>query len=404
MMQKQNQFTFTIVIHPPFVDQEKQEEQFYPSIGYNFATGNVEPGWAFISKDQPPCVPYFSSYVQKQNGAEFLITGGAYNENNHIQSSAFCFRIQLHDHMEGHRIKYELWRQGLTREDEDGNEIEAEKVSVIPQMNDARHNHKVFELLKPGTTNQYLYLVVGGQFIIQDEWGFLNSCEIYDEKGPVNQNGEQQWEIVEPMIQARAGFSGFVLNNKVYVYGGFTFENEETKILHSNKVECFDITTRKWKDFKYRQGLNITNHLGSSCMPISEKHILIFGGSNGEKVTDNIAIMDVEKGSIENLKSKTKLSVPRAGSQIFYLQEFKLADSAQKRDLIVVLGGNQEELSFDYFAIKNKNAFEIEYVGKNEFNNAFTGAVTGTYAFGGINDIRAWVKTMQYMPVVTLIQ
>ncbi|CAD8102079.1 unnamed protein product [Paramecium primaurelia] len=404
MKQEQNHFTFTPVIHPPFIDLEKQEEQFYPSIGYNFATGDVKPGWAFISKDQPPCVPYFSSYIKKQNGAEFLITGGAYQENKQIFSSTFCFRIQVHDHMEGHRIKYELWRQGLIREDEEGNEIEGEKVPVIPQMNFARHNHKVFELLKPGTTNQYLYMVVGGQLINQEGWGLLNQCEIYDEKGPVNQNGEQQWEVVDSMIQARAGFSGFVMNNKVYVYGGFTIENEETKILHSNKVECFDLMTMKWKDFKYRQGINVTNHLGSCCLPISDKHILVFGGSNGEKVTDKIAIMDIEKKSIENIKSKTKLSVPRAGSQIVVLKQVEVADSAQKRDLIVILGGNQDEVSFDYFTIKDQNAVEIEYVGKNEFNNAFTGAVTGTYAFGGVNDIRAWVKTMQYMPVVTLIQ
>jgi len=51
-------------------------------------------------------------------------------------------------------------------------------------------------------------------------------------------------------------------------------------------------------------------------------------------------------------------------------------------------------VSFDYFAIKDWNTYEIEYVGKNEFNNAFTGAITGTYTFGGVNDIRAWVKTM----------
>lgn len=54
--------------------------------------------------------------------------------------------------------------------------------------------------------------------------------------------------------------------------------------------------------------------MGSCCLPISDKHILVFGGSNGEKVTDKIAIMDIEKKSIENIKSKTKLSVPRAGS------------------------------------------------------------------------------------------
>lgn len=51
-------------------------------------------------------------------------------------------------------------------------------------------------------------------------------------------------------------------------------------------------------------------------------------------------------------------------------------------------------MSFDYFAIKNESLSELEYVGKNEFNNVFTGAVTGTYTFGGLNDIRAWVKTM----------
>ena len=73
----------------------------------------------------------------------------------------------------------------------------------------------------------------------------------------------------------------------------------------------------------------------------------------------------------------------------------------QKKDQLKT--SNQKQVSFDYFAIKDNNISEIEFVGKKEFNNCFTGAVTGTYTFGGINDIRAWVKTMQYMPVVTLI-
>ena len=60
----------------------------------------------------------------------------------------------------------------------------------------------------------------------------------------------------------------------------------------------------------------------------------------------------------------------------------------------MVLGGNYDEVSFDYFVLKDQNVNEIEFLGKNEFNNAFTGAVTGIYTFNGINDIRAWVKSM----------
>ena len=61
---------------------------------------------------------------------------------------------------------------------------------MIPPMNFARHNHKVFELVKPGTKGEYLYLVVGGQFTSPEGWGVLNCCELYDEKSKVNENGE----------------------------------------------------------------------------------------------------------------------------------------------------------------------------------------------------------------------
>jgi hypothetical protein len=58
--------------------------------------------------------------------------------------------------------------------------------------------------------------------------------------------------------------------------------------------------------------------------------------------------------------------------------------------LIVILGGNPKEVSFDYFTIRDSTTFDLEFLGKNEFNNAFTGSVTGTYQYGGMNDVRAW--------------
>jgi hypothetical protein len=58
----------------------------------------------------------------------------------------------------------------------------------------------------------------------------------------------------------------------------------------------------------------LNNNLGASCLPVSEKHVLIFGGANGEKATDKIGVMNVEKFTVENPQSKTKLSAPRAGA------------------------------------------------------------------------------------------
>jgi len=98
--------------------------------------------------------------------------------------------------------------------------------ALIPDMLYPRHNHKLFELKT--ATNELVYLAVGGQYVSNEGYDFLSSCEmLVNEKvavGPMTKL-VQKWVEVAPLKNARAGFSGFVLNGKVYIFGGMSIDN-----------------------------------------------------------------------------------------------------------------------------------------------------------------------------------
>lgn len=117
--------------------------------------------------------------------------------------------------------------------------------------------------------------------------------------------------------------------------------------------------------------------------------------------------MDTDKLSVEPLK-KCNMSVARAGARGVILRDRLVKTivrtagidylnilgeetvTESKKDLIVVLLGGVQDMSFDVFWVKNWETFELELIQKEDLKHQFTGDVTGTFKFFELEDIEAW--------------
>ena len=61
--------------------------------------------------------------------------------------------------------------------------------------------------------NKNVFIAVGGSFVDNQGTGVLRTCEKLVE-------GSKNWVEIAPLLKNRTGFSGFVLNNKIYIFGG----------------------------------------------------------------------------------------------------------------------------------------------------------------------------------------
>ena len=74
------------------------------------------------------------------------------------------------------------------------------------------------------------------------------------------------------MHYPRSGFSGFVYRGKIYVFGGFTVENN---FLVGAQSEVYDPSTNTWTDIKFRWKTGLDAQLlGACCLFVSEHKVI----------------------------------------------------------------------------------------------------------------------------------
>ncbi|KAM3137077.1 hypothetical protein pb186bvf_010805 [Paramecium bursaria] len=358
-------------------------------------------------------LPFYPGIIQmppKQNEIEYLVTGGVLIGENDLQTTGYSFRYQLLNKMEDIRVQVICRKEGPIVE-VDGEEV-AQEVDVVPPMPTPRHNHKLFKLRKPGTENQYLYLAVGGQYISANESYITNQCEILDELYQIDEDSyESRWTSVAQLNIGRAGYSGFELNDNIYVFGGYSLDADGKPVyLNPSQSEVYNYQQNKWTPLKlkWKLGLNAQN-LGSFCFPIDNDNILIFGGSSSQGPTDQINLLKIKQGQVEPIKN-TKLSKPRSGALGLFLQNQKISKVTREQnyerlenefvDLIIILGGAQDEISFDIFIIRRQPQFSIEFMKKEKLNDLFQSDILNTFQFYGHKEEDAWVKAMIASPVL----
>jgi len=111
--------------------------------------------------------------------------------------------------------------------------------------------------------------VIGGMGDVNDMWKTLSTVEMYDPK-------TDKWEIKKSLPEPRDGFSLSVINDKIFVIGGFSGpETVPSVFVYDTKLDNWNTTT----DFP-----NVEN--GSSACATIDNNIYIIGGCNKDYVAN----------------------------------------------------------------------------------------------------------------------
>lgn len=97
----------------------------------------------------------------------------------------------------------------------------------MPELAIARHNHRTFEIKV--NEDEYAYLVVGGIQITKESHVVLSSCELFRRKN--KKLSKLDWTKAPDLSTERAGFCGFTLGQRVYVFGGYKLDETGKSVL-----------------------------------------------------------------------------------------------------------------------------------------------------------------------------
>jgi N-acetylneuraminic acid mutarotase len=115
--------------------------------------------------------------------------------------------------------------------------------------------------------DKYVYSI-GGCF--GENSPCLNTVERYD----VNEN---RWESLPGMKVGRYSCGVAVLNNRIYVIGGFGYSLDKNESIPLNHCEFFDPTNETWHDF---QPLHVAR--GAASVIAAGGRIFCIGGYSGQ--------------------------------------------------------------------------------------------------------------------------
>jgi hypothetical protein len=99
------------------------------------------------------------------------------------------------------------------------------------------------------------------------------------------------------MKSARASFAALALNDYIYVYGGIAgVEGTHNPKLADPLIEQYNILENKWTALMINNAPQIASF---GWTKLSEGRIAIFGGSNGDLLTEDLWIIDFCKKTAE---------------------------------------------------------------------------------------------------------
>lgn len=139
-------------------------------------------------------------------------------------------------------------------------------------------------------------LVFGGREgkLISDACNFSNSTLGVDLKAAYSTgSGSAGWKSLAPMNTARANFAHVVLDNCVYAFGGISGRGTGQAAHHptvtSIITEKYTPDTDAWEAIEVQGALPLA---AFGWTRIDEDKLLIFGGSDGDMLSENSWIID----------------------------------------------------------------------------------------------------------------
>jgi len=186
-------------------------------------------------------------------------------------------------------------------------------VAQMPDLPTPRFMHQA--ALVRGKNNSWSLLVVGGKSQARN---WLKSVEILDllpyfKSGLVSKDESgnlvkmtSSWQKCNDMNAARSNFAMIAMSNFVYVYGGIMCSGEgemaHFPMMAEPLIERYAPQTDKWDVIKITQapalGAFAWAQLGD------ESKIIILGGSNGDIMTEDFAIIDFKEETVLNKQTQ----------------------------------------------------------------------------------------------------
>lgn len=182
--------------------------------------------------------------------------------------------------------------------------------------------------------NEKIYVIGGSSNSVEANKGEKHNTNfVYDPEIDV-------WDQRQNMPTERSGVTTAVVNNKIYVIGGYRDVNNT--LTRTNVVEVYDPSTDSWATVKNMP----TARSWASAVEYDGK-IYVFGGTDNNN--KNTAIVEVYDPVLNTWTSKNNMPLPLCGMGV-----------AVENNKIYIIGG------WDY---KNYNGFVREY---NPFTDSWT--------------------------------
>ena len=119
-----------------------------------------------------------------------------------------------------------------------------------------------------------------------------------------------KWQILEPMICARANFGWQVINNQVFVFGGISSKQGHLPQLANPLCEKYDPITNTWQAVE----IEGASPLAAFGWTVHEEKLLIVGGTDGEMLQENCWSIDFKAGKASLINS---MDIQIAMSKVF---------------------------------------------------------------------------------------
>ncbi|CAK72723.1 unnamed protein product (macronuclear) [Paramecium tetraurelia] len=372
-------FSFTPILQSTSLDDDQLPS--YSTYAYDLYEKKFRRISKFVNFDQLNYVPFYAASVRISNTNDFLITGGAVlQEDNQDQyfSTNFCMKITVN-------------KDSVLISSFDS----IQQQQILPSLIYPRHNHKIFELI---LNDKRAFIVVGGQYVNSNEFGVFNSCEMLIE-------GSNEWIQIAPLQKNRTGFSGFVQNNKIYIFCGISgFNEKKHEIIPPTQIEVYNPEKNEWEQIKYKCPLGITIGLDCLCLPINDNKVLILGGSK-EQSSDQILIMDQDKKAFT--KHPQKLSIPKAKcygrfsrnivTKKIIREENQETIQEEQKNLIIILGGSSYQLDLEIYQLLDEDNLQIKLLQKYEFGDV----LDQDYEINGLPNKTSWNFVFQSLPILS---
>ena len=161
--------------------------------------------------------------------------------------------------------------------------------------------------------NEWQLLVIGGKVgshqascscttsVIGIDLKFVLSPWLADKMG---ESGQVSWQMLSPMIKARANFAHCVVDNLVFVFGGISGNGKGKQshfpVLASPAIERYSPATDKWEEINIEGAPQLAAFAWTS-KGANSGQILVLGGTDGTIIQESAYEIDFKNGKCMEL-------------------------------------------------------------------------------------------------------